>query len=267
MYEPQFKCKRNGVPILSHEDIESDAEMFLRDFDPEALENPKEVDIEKFAEFYLGLTPEYNNLTHCGLILGRMVFNDSNRVPVYDADSKRAEYISAKRGTVMIDNTLLEDDHRFRSTMGHESGHWIYQQSYFYRDPNQLSFFDNLEQTSTACRKTDIEGGEPQGPGKRQLCTDHDWLEHQAKYFSAAILMPRQAMKLVCGDKRERDYYRNTFPGFELEMMAGNVSEIFNVSSESAKIRIKQLGYDFEYPVIQSKSIFTIGYPSSVYSL
>ena len=43
MYEPQFKCKRNGVPILSHEDIESDAEMFLRDFDPEALENPKEV--------------------------------------------------------------------------------------------------------------------------------------------------------------------------------------------------------------------------------
>lgn len=131
MYEPQFRCRSNGVPILSHKDIESDAEMFIRDFDPDVLNNPKEVNIEEFAEFYLGLTPEYNNLTHCGLILGRMVFNDSNKVPVYDADAKRAEYIFAGRGTVMIDNTLLTDEHRFRSTMGHESGHWIYQQSYF----------------------------------------------------------------------------------------------------------------------------------------
>ena len=195
MYEPQFRCRSNGVPILSHEDIESDAEMFIRDFDPDVLNNPKEVNIEEFAEFYLGLTPEYNNLTHCGLILGRMVFNDSNKVPVYDADAKRADYIFAGRGTVMIDNTLLTDEHRFRSTMGHESGHWIYQQSYFYRDPNQLVLFDNLEQTSTACRKTDIEGGEAaQSNGRKQLCSDHDWLEHQAKYFSAAILMTRTAM-------------------------------------------------------------------------
>ena len=79
MYEPQFRCRSNGVPILSHEDIESDAEMFIRDFDPDVLNNPKEVNIEEFAEFYLGLTPEYNNLTHCGLILGRMVFNDVTR--------------------------------------------------------------------------------------------------------------------------------------------------------------------------------------------
>lgn len=45
MYEPQFRCRSNGVPILSHEDIESDAEMFIRDFDPDVLNNPKEVNI------------------------------------------------------------------------------------------------------------------------------------------------------------------------------------------------------------------------------
>lgn len=268
MYEPQFRCRSNGVPILSHEDIESDAEMFIRDFDPDVLNNPKEVNIEEFAEFYLGLTPEYNNLTHCGLILGRMVFNDSNKVPVYDADAKRAEYIFAGRGTVMIDNTLLTDEHRFRSTMGHESGHWIYQQSYFYRDPNQLFLFDNLEQTSTACRKTDIEGGEAaQSNGRKQLCSDHDWLEHQAKYFSAAILMPRTAMRQVCGDKELRKRLREEFPGFELEMLAAEVAEIFNVSSESAKIRIKQLGFDFAKSPVKQKTLFTIGYPSGVISL
>lgn len=268
MYEPQFRCRSNGVPILSHEDIELDAEMFIRDFDPEALRNPKEVNIEEFAEFYLGLTPEYNNLTHCGLILGRMVFNDSNKVPVYDAEAKRAEYIFARRGTVMIDNTLLTDEHRFRSTMGHESGHWIYQQSYFYRDPNQLALFDNLEQTSTACRKTDIEGGEgAQSNGRKPLCSDHDWLEHQAKYFSAAILMPRSTMRQVCGNIELRKRLREEFPGYELGTLATAVAEIFNVSSESAKIRIKQLGLDFEKSPVKQKTLFTIGYPSSVAQL
>ncbi len=268
MYEPQFRCRNNGVPILSHEDIESDAEMFVRDFDADALIHPKEINIEEFAEFYLGLTPEYNNLTHCGLILGRMVFNDSNKVPVYDTDTKRAEYIFARRGTVMIDNTLQTDEHRFRSTMGHEVGHWIYHQPYFYRDPNQLVLFDNLDQTSTACRKSDIEGGDAtQNNGRKNLCTDHDWLEHQAKYFSAAILMPRTAMRQICGDMGFRERLSGEFPGFELEMLSAEVADLFNVSSESAKIRIKQLRYDFERSPMTQKSIFTIGYPSSVFSL
>lgn len=108
MYEPQFRCRKNGVPILSHDEIDTDVEMFIRDFKPELLKKPGETDIEGFVEFYLGLTPEYNNLTHCGLILGRMVFNDNNKIPIYDPEIKRAEYIFARRGTVMIDNTKME---------------------------------------------------------------------------------------------------------------------------------------------------------------
>lgn len=174
MYEPQFRCRKNGVPILSHDEIDTDVEMFIRDFKPELLKKPGETDIEGFVEFYLGLTPEYNNLTHCGLILGRMVFNDNNKIPIYDPEAKKAEYIFARRGTVMIDNTLLEDEHRFRSTMGHEAGHWIYQQSYFYKDPFQMTLFSNIENTSTACRRFDIEGGECNEGGRKSLVSDHD---------------------------------------------------------------------------------------------
>jgi hypothetical protein len=267
MYEPQFRCSNSKVPILSHEEIEQDAEMFIMDFEPELLERPREVDIERFVEYYLRLTPEYNNLTHCGLILGRMVFNDNDRIPVYDAEAKRAEYISAKRGTVMIDNTLLDDEHRFRSTMGHEAGHWIYQQSYFYADPCQMSLFDNMDNTTTACRKSDIEGGECSDGGRKTLSSDHDWLEHQAKYFSAAILMPRKAMKVVCGNKEQRASLRAEFPGFEEEMLASHVADVFNVSVESAKIRIRQLGLGFQKLVTPNPTIFTIGYPSKVFSI
>ena len=58
--------------------------------------------------------------------------------------------------------------------------------------------------------------------------------------------------------------------GVELEglpVLAAEVAEIFNVSSESAKIRIKQLGFDFAKSPVKQKTLFTIGYPSSVISL
>lgn len=267
MYKPQFRCSSKGVPILSHDEIDFHAEQFIRDFDEDILRNPREVDIEKFAEYYLGLTPEYNYLTHCGLILGRMVFNDSDKIPIYDVESQRAEYISAERGTVMIDNTLMEDEHRFRSTLGHESGHWIYQQSYYYINPNQMTLFDLIDRTATACRKYDIEGGEAADGQKKPLSTDHDWLEHQAKYFSASILMPKEAMKLVCSDLKQKSCFNGRFPQYEEEIMAMQVAEIFNVSIESAKIRIRQLDLGYEKPVQENKNIFTIGYPERMISL
>ena len=74
-------------------------------------------------------------------------------------------------------------------------------------------------------------------------------------------------MRQVCGDKELRKRLREEFPGFELEMRAAEVAEIFNVSSESAKIRIKQLGFDFAKSPVKQKTLFTIGYPSGVISL
>lgn len=60
-------------------------------------------------------------------------------------------------------------------------------------------------------------------------------------------------MRQVCGDKELRKRLREEFPGFELEMLATEVAEIFNVSSESAKIRIKQLGFDFAKSPVNRK--------------
>lgn len=68
--------KENGVPILSKTEIDVIGERFVRDFQPEVLESPAPVDIEGFIEFYLGMT----------------VFNDTNKVPVYDPVNHRADY-------------------------------------------------------------------------------------------------------------------------------------------------------------------------------
>ena len=112
MYTPSFRVKKNGVPILSKEEIDGIGERYVQDFCPEVLSHPAPVDIESFVENYLGITPDYQYLSHNGIYLGMTVFNDTNKVPVYDPRTGRAEYISAKARTIIIDNRLLEENHR-----------------------------------------------------------------------------------------------------------------------------------------------------------
>ncbi len=235
MYKPHFRCKRNRVPVLANENLEQDAEMFIRDFDPNLLTYPNEIDIDKFSEFYLGLKLRFFYLTSYGGILGRMIFNDCN-IPIYLPEEGRADYYAAERGEIMIDSSLEHDDHRIRSTMGHEAAHWIYHQQYYSIDPSQMMFFPDKEKMATTCKRSAIEGNSP-----KKLVTDQDWLEHQANYFSAAILMPRPAMKLLFNDPSLRREINDYDPDQALDFMTSLVAEIFNVSEKSARIRIEQL--------------------------
>ena len=240
------------MPILKDSDIDFHAEAFLKEYNPGLLTDPQSVDIEDFAGYYLGLETDYNYLSNCGLILGRMVFNDTSKLPVYVQEEKRADYIPAKRGTILIDNTLLEGgtEHRLRSTIGHECEHWVFHPGYFTQDCNQMSLFDSTEKTATACRKADIEGG------RKELISDHDWLEHHAKYFGAAILMPKTAFVKAATEPEIRKSIRDYCEGFaEDECLADHLSTVFNVSPSSAKIRLKQLGVSMEVEFQQQRQL------------
>lgn len=235
MYQPKIRKLRSGIPILRNCEIDAHAEAFLRDYDASLLTTPKSVDIESFAEFYLGLSLDYVYLSHCGLILGRMVFQEIEPVPVYLPKEKCADYLYAKKGTLLIDNILLDDrkEYRLRSTIGHECGHWVFHSEYYsgkYKR-NHQKITQQLE--FTGCKKNDIEGGTGR-TGRRRLITDADWLEHHAKYFSAAILMPKkpflQAVSELAG--------KGLLPETEL---SEKLATVFQVSPASVKIRLEQL--------------------------
>lgn len=89
----------------------------------EALRTPQEIDIDLFVQDYLGMEQDFQYLSHCGLYLGMTVFNETDKIPVYNPAKYCAEYISTKAKTVIIDNSLLEEnqEHRYRFTMGHEN--------------------------------------------------------------------------------------------------------------------------------------------------
>lgn len=236
MYQPNLRKKKNGMPILRNSEIDAHAEAFLKAYNPSVLKTPQPINIEEFAEFYLDLTMDYVYLSHCGFILGRMILQEIERVPVYVPEENRAEYLYAKRGTLLIDNTLLEDrrEYRLRSTIGHECGHWLFHSDFCSNINNRIRYGNSVAFEISGCKKTDIEGSAVQN-GQRRLITELDWLEHHAKYFSAAILMPKTPFVRATAELCDGSQQNNTG-------LAVSLSKLFQVSPSSVNIRLSQLG-------------------------
>jgi len=218
MIKPSFKMKKNNVPILSKKELNKFGEDLVKDFYGQSMNAPIEIDIDRFAERYLGLKQDYQLLSHCVCYLGVMIFNDTDKVPVYNNILNCAEYISAEAGTMIIDNSLLayNQEHRYRFTVGHEASHSILHKVYY----------SNKDYIMQGCPNVGHSGSKPVN-----LWSDTDTMEWQANYLSAAILMPECAVKMAV----------NNIPSENYAEMIKRISEIFNVSGEAAQNRLKNL--------------------------
>lgn len=252
MVDIQFKYGSNNIPRISDAEIERHAIQYLQDYNPDLLKSPQPIDVDNFTESYLHLRLHYTDLSHTGFIWGRMVFNNT-MVIVYDPVKNRADEEPVKADTIVIDNKLLSEDCEvmYRSTVMHECGHSIYHSEYYCIDYSELPLMSKNDVTHlpyTSCQGTDVLGN-ASNCKRKKLITDHDWLEHQAKYFSAAILMPKSAMRQLCKDARLQTYCFEKHSGFENDALVTVVAQKFNVSLISACIRVKQLklGYVSEH--------------------
>ena len=234
MYTPNFRKKRTGVPVLSKNDIDIIGERFVADFCPKAMKTPMAIDIDAFAQDYLGLKQDFQYLTHNGVYLGMMIFNDTKKVPIYDPMTKEADYISAKARTIIIDNGLLDDnqERRYRFTMGHEAAHDIFHSGYYGYDANQTNLFEGESTPMVQCR---IDSSKLCNKLKTEW-SDSDWMEWQANRLSSAILMPAGMVRqLIASHPEERSAFRAAY-------WVMSVFHTFNVSIQAAEIRLRDLG-------------------------
>ena len=261
MIDLRLKYGTNNIPILSNETIDEHAERLIGDYDSSLLSRPQAIDVEDFAENYLGLHFHFTDLSHNGFIWGRMVFNDA-KIIVYNPDTKRPDEEPVEGSTIVIDNSLLNEkkEHAFRSTVMHESGHAIYHDEYYYIDYYQLPLENENEVEHlpyTSCEEKSIVGGV--NSSSRKLQTNLEWIEHQAKYFSAAALMPRKTIRMLCAEPNVQQFCFNEHPRYENDALIAMISKIFNVSYESARIRIKELGQAYVSPQPAPDSYFLTG--------
>ena len=255
-----FSKSVTGVPILSDAAIENDAERLLKDYNPALLKTPQALNVEDFAENYLGLRTHYDYLSHNGNTWGRMVFYNS-LILVYVPTLKLADYIPVKGDTVIVDNGLLGEGREpsFRSTMMHECGHKVYHTQYFCRNVDSIlstSSAARMWLPATACRQVDILG--TRNSMRHALVSDRDWLEHQAKHFSAATLMPASMVRYIYNDLDMDDGYR-IYSVKEMEQyFIYYLATIFRVSQQFAGIRIKQLKLDFDSYSTSNRTVFVL---------
>lgn len=232
MYKPEFNKKRTGVPVLGKKEIDLIGERLAADFCPEAVQRPAAIDIDLFAQNYLGLKQDFQYLSHNGIYLGMTVFRDTDKIPVYDPAMQRAEYISAGAHTVIIDKGLLDEgqERRYRFTMGHEAAHEILHSDYY---RNNMKIPSETEYSSLVKCRVDSS----KITNRRiTLWTDNDWMEWQANKLSSAILMPAcMVRRLIAGDPDEPSVFRAA-------CWVRKVYRTFNVSVQSAEIRLRELG-------------------------
>ena len=236
MIWPSFRMNRRGIPLLSRPAVDEIALRYIREFCPDVCNAPAPVPVEAFLESYLGLNLEYRYLSNDGRYLGMTVFTDCV-VPVWDPVRKTAEPCPVSAGTVLADNSLLEEEGalpRYRFTLAHEAGHFLLHRTAF-------RMLDGNREGSLMICPADPSRSE----SGQNSWTDFDWLEWQSDTFASCFLLPEPAVRKAVSDwclKR----------GNWGESLGMYLSNVFNVSLQATRIRLKDLGIPDEQTPFRS---------------
>jgi len=226
---------KHGIPLLSKMQLENYAERLLQDFMPKVFDEAQPVDMDTFITNYMEFGFEYQYLSHNGVYLGSTIFEDTDRFPIYNPELNQAEYHRVKANTILIEGTLAENpilEHRERFTQAHEAAHGLLHQDYFtkriaYTKLSQFSE-DGFQETPPELNERDTSGRKLKG---------EQWLEWQANYLGAALLMPQQVVDYI---KSVVDPHRDVrLRG----VLVRTLVNIFNVSPEAARVRLECLGH------------------------
>ncbi|MCD7974365.1 MAG: ImmA/IrrE family metallo-endopeptidase [Phascolarctobacterium sp.] len=188
MFRPVLPMKSNGFPQVTDEHLERLGSAMIEAFDADAACYPEEINVDLFACKYLGMKQDFQYLTNLGKPLGMTVFEDGN-IPVYDKGENRMKYIYVAAWTMIIDNSILDENqpHRYRCrfTVGHEASHFILHSKYFrfQAGEDKRIAFSQLE--------PDLLDESVLSFIERQ---EKRLIERQASRLSAILLMPRKAV-------------------------------------------------------------------------
>lgn len=186
-YSNRFKRQLSDalVPIISKSDLDFEAELFLKQYFPTALEFPQAIAQFLIAEKMV-LKVEYSQITEDCSIFGQMYFQDS----VVNGQEIKA-------GTMLIDPRIYEIRNigALNNTVIHECVHW-----YKHRLAFELVRLYKPELSNITTTVDEFDG-------KQTLqITATDWMEWHARALTPKIMMPKKMFKQHV-DYLQRDYH------------------------------------------------------------
>lgn len=218
-------------------DYEKEAEAFLTKYDcADAIDNPRPIPIRDIATRLMSLEIiDTECLSFDGSVQGAIAFTNGI-IEVFDWSAEETIGYEVSQPSVFIDADIMNIG-RFNNTLAHECYHWWRHRNYF----NYKRNHENGTEFAFRCNRGlstvgSLIGGE---------WSDIDKMEWQAKTIAPKILMPRTAFK-----KKVDHIYQmlladnpNADRSIVTEFVIDNIADFFEVSRQSAAIRMYELGY------------------------
>lgn len=215
------------MQYLSYKDIETIAEAVVHDFLGKKVNSFCPIDVEGFAEDYLGLALKYMKLSDDGSILGLTTYQG---IILEIERNNTKEKIPIPQDTILIEEELQKDKQSGRKnfTLSHECAHQV-----LFR-VGSTNYCNNYRKQFSAGKTYSL----------RSLATKDDWCEWQANALGAAILMPQKLIEqclfrfgcnnqiLIYGDYTLRRQDRDVIY---------NMTSFLGVSFSALIIRLRQL--------------------------
>jgi len=232
------------IPYLTYDSLDEYAEELIKDFAPELLHTPDALDVDRFIEYYLNLTVDYQRLCINRKILGVTVFNDGV-LDIVCSETNQPQKIAVKAGTIILDPSLLTKRNipRMRFTMLHEGSHWLLHRKAFAED-NPFVPVNTCEGQLIAAKTGRVDYSR-----SKKERTDTDRMERQADFLASAIIMNRSALRVAFKDffsfydEKPRRIIRDASPIDDTyaKLLPEYIAKTFNVSKRAALIRLEKL--------------------------
>jgi len=196
---------KDGVPILTNDEIEGYALEFIKKYSPISINRYEKIPIIE--------------------ILRRFVEDKKVSLEIVDLGEKDGYKVLGKtllkENKILIDSNLycnVEKNFILRRTIAHELGHWIFHK-YKKIKSTSKEINENIEEDNNFEYrlingeevKVFIKDRELFKNYKKALKTPLDFAEHQAKFFAASVLLPKNVLLgvLALYQKNERGLARN----------------------------------------------------------
>lgn len=217
------------------QDFEKEAEDFLRKYEcADAIDTPRPIPIRDIATKLMSLDiVETEYLSYDGSIQGAIAFTNGI-IEVYDWFSEQNIGYEVKHPTIFIDADIVNLG-RTNNTLAHECFHWWRHRNYFnYKRTHEQGLEFAFRCNNRISPRGSLLSGE---------WANEDKMEWQARTIAPKILMPQIAFR----KKVEEIYRKLTVGNINKNAVTSSVldivSEFFEVSKQSAAIRMLELGY------------------------
>lgn len=212
------------------EDFEAEAEAFLRKYCKEALDSPQATPIRDIAQKQMNLDIiDTESLSPDDNIQGAIAFS-AGIIEVYDWLSKEYIGYEVSQPTVFLNANIINPG-RVNNTLAHECYHWYKHRMYFRYQSTHNFGLEFAFRCMTAGQHD-----------HNKQWSDIEKMEWQARTVAPKILMPRCTVRMFLS-KRLGNSQNGKLKMPILKAVVEEIAEIYNVSRQSAAIRVSELGY------------------------